>query len=136
MPGPELFSSVLAQEAVHRVADDARQEHHKGVHHALDQRHGDHVAIGDVGHLVADHGLDLFARHALQQAGGHRHQRRVLERAGGKGIGVAFKDADFGHADAGLVGKLAHGLDDPGLVRRARPSITLHARCSTWPWAC
>jgi hypothetical protein len=66
--------------------------------------------------LVADHGLDLFARHALQQAGGHRDQRGVLERAGGEGVGLALEDADFGHADAGLVGELAHGLDDPGLV--------------------
>jgi hypothetical protein len=49
----------------------------------------------------------------LQQAGGDRHQGRVLERAGGKGIRLALIDADFGHADAGLVGKLAHGVDDP-----------------------
>ena len=75
---------------------------------------------------MADHGLDLVARHALQQTGGHCHQRRVLERTRGKGIGVAFKNADLGHADAGLVGKLAHGLDDPGLIRRARAVDDLH----------
>ena len=81
-----------------------------------------------MGHFVADHGLDFFAGHALQQAGGHGHQRRVLERARGKGIGVAFKDADFGHADARLVGKLAHGLDDPALVGRAGAVDHAHAR--------
>ena len=100
---------AAAQEAVDRVADHARQEHHEGVHHALDQRHRDHVAVGDVRHLVADHGLDLFARHALQQAGRHRDQRRVLEGAGGEGVGLALEDADLGHADAGLVGEPAHG---------------------------
>ena len=40
----------------------------------------------------------------------------VLERARGKGIGVAFEDADFRHADLGFGGELAHGLDDPALV--------------------
>jgi hypothetical protein len=120
---------VVAQDhLVHKVADDAREEHHEGVHHALDQRHRDHVAVGDVGHFVADHGLDFLAGHALQQAGGHRHQRRVLERAGGKCVGRAFEDADLGHADAGLVGELAHGLDDPGFVGVARLLDDLHAR--------
>ena len=66
--------------------------------------------------FMADHRLDLVVCHALQQAGGHGDQRRVLERPRGKCIGVTFKDADFRHADAGLVGQLFHGLDDPGFV--------------------
>ena len=118
--GADAVAVVLQDHAVDEVADDARDEDHEGVHHALDQRHRHHVAVGHVRHLVADDGLDLLARHALQQAGGHRHQRRVLERAGGKGVGRAFVDADFGHVDAGLVGKAAHGLDEPGMGRVAR----------------
>ncbi len=125
--GAGVVLVVAAQEAVHRVADHAREEHDEGVHHALDQGHGDHVAVGDVGHLVADHGLDLLAGHALQQAGGDRHEGIVLEGAGGEGVRVALEDADLGHADAGLVGELAHGLDDPGLVGRARAVDHAHA---------
>ena len=117
-----------AQEAVHRIADHARKEHNEGVHYPLDQRHGDHVAVGDVGNLMADHGFDFFARHALQQAGGYGHERGVLERAGGKRIGLAFKDADFGHADAGLVGQAANGLHDPGFIGVARVVDDPHAR--------
>ena len=107
---------ATAQKAVHRIANDPAEEHHKGVHHALNQRHGDHVAIGHVGDFVADHGLNFFSRHALQQAGADRHQGRIFESTRGKGIGFAIKDANLGHADSGFVGKLTHGLDDPGLV--------------------
>jgi hypothetical protein len=52
---------VLQQHAVDEVADDARDEDDEGVHHALDQRHRHHVAVGHVRDLVADHRLDLFA---------------------------------------------------------------------------
>ncbi len=71
-------------------------------------------------HLVRQHGLDLIARHALQQAGGHTHQRRVLEGARGKGVRLALVDPHFRHADLGSGGQLAHRLHDPGLVRVAR----------------
>ena len=56
--GTEL---VLSRKSGHaQRADPAQQDvHHDGVHHALDQRHGDHVAIRHVGHLVADDGFDL-----------------------------------------------------------------------------
>ena len=123
----DAVAVVLQDHAVDEVADDARDEDHEGVHHALDQRHRHHVAVGHVRHLVADDGLDLLARHALQQAGGHRHQRRVLERAGGEGVRRAFVDADLGHADAGLVGEAAHRLDQPGMGRVARVVDDLRA---------
>ena len=42
--------------------------------------------------LVAEHRLDLFRAHRLQQAGGDRDQRRVLERAGGEGVRRALED--------------------------------------------
>ncbi|MPM13847.1 hypothetical protein SDC9_60207 [bioreactor metagenome] len=76
---------------------------------------------------MADHRFDLFARHSLQQAGGDGHQCRVLERAGRKGIGFTLVDADLGHLDAGLVGKLAHGVHDPRLVSIAGLVDDLHA---------
>ena len=38
---------------VDEVADHAREEDDEGVHHALDERERDHVAVGHVRHLVA-----------------------------------------------------------------------------------
>ena len=113
---------ALAQGAVDEVADDAAQEHNEGVHDTLDQCHRDHVAVGHVGHLMAQHAFDFLARHALQQTGGHRYKCRVLEGAGGEGIGLALVDRHLGHGDAGLVGQAAHGLDDPGLIGILRRS--------------
>ncbi len=52
---------VAEHDLVDDVADQARGDEHEGVHHALDQCQGDHVAIGDVADLVAEHGLDLAA---------------------------------------------------------------------------
>ena len=107
---------ILVQETVYRVTNDTAQEHHEGIHHALDQRHGHHVAIGDVGHFVANDGFHLFAGHALQQAGTNGHQCRVFERTRSERIGSAFKNADFGHADLGFVRKFAHSLHNPGFI--------------------
>src|SRR5690606_19711674 len=58
--------TATAQEGIDRIADHAAEEHHKGVHDTLHQRHGDHVAIGHVGDFVANHGLNLFFGHALE----------------------------------------------------------------------
>ena len=77
---------------------------------------------------MADHGFNLVTRHALQQAGADRHQGRVFKSTRGKGIGIALKDADLGHADASLVGKLAHGLDNPGFIGILRLVDDAHTR--------
>ena len=111
-----VFFVVFAQEAVDCIAHHARQEDHKGVHDALDEGHGDHVTVGNVRHFVRQHGLDFFVRHVLQQACRHGNQGRVFEGARCKGIGVAFKDTHFRHANAGLVGQLFNGVDQPFFV--------------------
>ena len=126
--GTRVFTVTLAQETVHRITDDTAQEHHKRIHHTLHQRHGDHVAVGDVGNLVTDDGFHLFAGHVLQQAGGHGHQRSVFVGTGGKRVRVAGVNAHFRHANAGLVGKAAHGVDNPGFVRIAGLVDDFHAR--------
>ena len=66
-----------------------------------------------MGHLVPQHGFDLFARHRLQEPRGHRHEGRIAEGAGGERVRRAIVHRDFRHADAGLVGELAHGRDEP-----------------------
>ena len=35
------------------------RKHHKGIHYALYQRHGHHIAVGYVGNFVAYYGLDF-----------------------------------------------------------------------------
>jgi hypothetical protein len=42
--GAAVLLIVFAQKAVYRVSDNAAEENHKSVHHALDQRHGHHIA--------------------------------------------------------------------------------------------
>ena len=76
--------------------------------------------VGDVRDLVADHRLDLLARHGLHQSGRDGNQRGVLECTGGEGIGRAFVDRDFRHRDAGTLGEARHAADQPlvGRVRR------------------
>ena len=64
---------------------------------------------------MADHGLDLFSVHAVQEARAYRHQGRVLEGAGGKGIRLAVVDGNFRHANAGGLGKTFHRADDPAV---------------------
>src|SRR5206468_12166718 len=48
---------------VHDEAHDARQEIHEGIEYALDEREGHHVAVGNVGDLMAEHRLDLLPTH-------------------------------------------------------------------------
>jgi hypothetical protein len=107
--------AAAQQHLVDEEADHPRHEHHERVDHALDQGQRDHVAIGDVGDFVAQHGFDFVTVHALQQAGGHRHQGRILEGAGGERVGLAFVHGHFRHADVGAFGQLAHGVDQPQL---------------------
>jgi hypothetical protein len=74
----------------------------KGFEHALQQRHRDHVAVGDVAHFVAQHGFGFVAVHGAQQARGHGDERLVAVGAGGEGIDFrGVVDRDFRHADAG-----------------------------------
>jgi hypothetical protein len=72
--GRPLAALGLEHDAIHQVADDARQEHDEGVHHALDQRQRHHVAVGDVGDFVTDDGFRFALRHLPQEAAGNRDQ--------------------------------------------------------------
>src|SRR3984893_1102536 len=68
---PSVFGAEYCP--VNYVADDARQEDHECVHHALDQREGYHVAIGDMTDLVTEHSVDLALIHPLQQTAADSH---------------------------------------------------------------
>ena len=89
----------------------------------------DHVAVGDVAHLVREHGLGLLLRHAVQQAGADRDQRGVAARAGGERVRLRrIEDADLRHADAGGLRLALHGVDEPALggVGRLRDDPHAH----------
>src|SRR5438445_2162565 len=46
---------------IHYEADDPRKEKDESIEHALDEGQRDHVAIGDVSDLVAEHRFDFIA---------------------------------------------------------------------------
>ena len=118
---------VFAKKAIYGVTDHAAEEDDKGIHHALDQGHGHHIAVGNVGYFVAEDGFHFIAGHALQQPGGYGHQRGIAECARCKGIGLAFKNTDLRHADARLLRKPLNRLHNPRLVRVLRQLDQLHA---------
>src|SRR5690606_17298090 len=95
----------LEHHTIHHVAHHARQEHHEGVHHTLDQGEGDHVAVRDVADLVTQHRFDLIAVHLLHEAGAYGDQCVILIPARREGVGrLLLEDADFRHLDASRFG--------------------------------
>ncbi len=102
---------------VHDEADDARQEKHEGIEHALDEGEGHHVAVGDVSDLMAEHRFDLLPAHRFEQTGRDCDQRRILERARRESVRRAFVHSDLRHADIRLVGETPHRVHEPLLVR-------------------
>ena len=65
---------ILEHHLVDDVADDTGEEHHKGIHHALNQGQGDHVAVGNVANLMGHHRLDFIRAETLQHAIGYGYQ--------------------------------------------------------------
>ena len=53
--GDALACFVLENNLVDEVADDSREKHHEGVHHALYQRQCHHVAVGYMADFVGQH---------------------------------------------------------------------------------
>ena len=127
--GDEVAGAVAALGLEHGAiddrADDAREEDDERVDDALDQRERDHVAVGDVRHLVREHRLDLLLVHRLQEPGRDGDERRIPECAGRERVGLAFVDRDFRHADAGLLREALHGRHEPRLdvVARLRDDV-------------
>ena len=102
----------------HRVAHDQRHDvrevQHEGVHDALDQRHGDHVAVGDVRDLVAEDRLHLLLAHAPKQAGRDRDQAALPGGARGEGVHLGrVVEADLRHRQVGLLRELADLVVEP-----------------------
>ena len=125
--GTGVFFVVFTKKAVHRITDDAAEEHHKGVEYALHQCQCDHVAVLYVRDFVRQHRFHLFTRHALQQTGGHRHQSRIAKCAGGEGIRFAFVNSNLGHFQARALRQLFHRINQPCFISTLRLSDDLRA---------
>ena len=112
--------AIAREGTINGEADDASEEEDEGIEHALDQGERHHVAVGDVGHFVGQHGSDFLVRHRFQQAGRHRHQRCVLGRAGGEGVRLTGVDGHFRHLDTGFLRLGGDGVHQPQLGRVGR----------------
>ena len=107
---------LLLRESPDRVSacDHAREEHHEGVHHALQQRHRHHIAVGDVRDLVSQDAFDLVLPHRSQQAGRDCDKTSALARTGREGIHLRrVVKADFRHWEVGLSRQSCDGLVQP-----------------------
>ena len=62
----------------------AEERDHAGDHHR-DHQHA-HVAVADMGQLVAEHGFDLCIVERVDQAARHRDGILLLVEAGGEGV--------------------------------------------------
>src|SRR5690606_14232381 len=113
---PYTVTVVFENGAVYEIANHPCQENHKGIDHTLYQGKGDHVAIGNVGNFVAQHGSNFFFGHAFEQTGRNGNQRVVFECACSKGVGGSFVDGHFGVTNAGTVGQLVNGVNQPALA--------------------
>ena len=116
-----VIAAVALQERVDQQADHSGEKHDEGVQDALEQCHGDHVAIGDVGHLVGENTLDFALAHLVQQTRADGDQSVVARAASGERVGLrAVVDAHVRHGDSGFLGLLTNRLHQPLLsaVRR------------------
>ncbi len=107
---------VTKDEAINRKADKAGEDEHKGVHNALRQGRGNHIAVGDVRDLVGEHRLHVVRRHTVQQPRTDTDQRVVTLHARGKGVQViGLVDTHVGHTDTGSPGLIPHRVNEPPL---------------------
>ncbi len=110
------FIAVAAEEARRNLRDNARDKDNEGVHHPLNQRHRDHIAVSDVANLMGDNRFRFITAHVLQQPGTDRHQRRIAARAGREGVNIRrMVDSDLRHSDTRLARLLRDGIHQPAL---------------------
>ena len=69
------------------MADDSGKKHDKGIHYALYQRQGNHVAVSDMTDFVCEHGAHFTFVKASQQPCADSHERIIAIPARRKGIG-------------------------------------------------
>jgi len=112
---------VAAEEAGRNLRDNAGDKDNEGVHHPLNQSHGDHIAIGDVADFMGDDRFRFITAHVLQQPGTDSDQRGVATRTGSEGVDVrGVIDSHLRHGNARLLRLLRNGVHQPAFRFVAR----------------
>ena len=106
------FIFVTQNLAVNHPTDDAGDEEHESVHHALQQRHRHHIAILHMAHFMGKNGFNFLSIHRAQKSRRHCDERIGARGARSKSVGFAFIDGDFRHRKTRFIGELAHGFND------------------------
>ena len=115
------FVAIRVEKTIDHSADQPREHNHKRVQYALQQRHRDHIAIGDMTDFMRQHRFGFAAIHRPQQTHRHGHQGLVAIGAGGERVDLrCIVNSDFRHADARGFGLTAYGLHQPALDLAAR----------------
>ena len=79
-------SLISKDDSIYRVANNACEEHHKGINDALYQRQSDHIAVGYVPNFVCHDRSDFFGLEPLQHPGADGNECIVTVPAGSEGI--------------------------------------------------
>ena len=121
MPASTATLAIATDRAIDHRADYASEEDHKRIQHALQQGHGDHIAVGNMTDLMGEHGLDLIPAHLLQQTAADGNQRTVACSSGRESVHFRrIVNRDFGHTDAGTFRLSTYGRKQPGFGRIGR----------------
>ena len=106
------FIFITQNLAVNHPTDDAGDEEHESVHHALQKRHRHHIAILHMAHFMSKNGFNFLSIHRAQESRRHCDERIGARGARGESVGFAFIDGDFRHRKTRFIGELAHGFND------------------------
>ena len=108
------FITVAAHKARRNLRQDTGDKDNEGVHHALNQRHGHHVAVGNMADFVSDDRFGFVTAHVLQQPGADSNQRCITTGTRGKRVNIGrMINGHLRHGDPGLTGLLSHRIHQP-----------------------
>ena len=108
------FITISAHKTRGKLRQNTGNKDNEGVHHALNQRHGDHITIGDVADFVSNYRLGFIRAHVLQQTGADSNQRGITARTGCKSVDVRrMVDSHLRHSDPRLTSLGCYSIDQP-----------------------
>ena len=108
------FITISAHKTRGKLRQNTGNKDNEGVHHALNQRHGNHITIGDVADFVSNYRLGFIRAHVLQQTGADSNQRGITARTGCKSVDVRrMVDSHLRHSDPRLTSLGCYSIDQP-----------------------
>ena len=106
---PRKAEAVIEPQAKHQFGE----ERHDAGDDDGDHHHA-HVAVADMGQLVAEHGFDLGIVEPVEQSGRDRDRILLVAHAGGEGIErVALHHLELGHGDAARDAQIFQDIVEP-----------------------